>query len=77
MNTAVEKEITRLNALIAIQDDEIMHLRERMLLDRGDEGRWLAEARSENARLRHENEQLRKRVTDLEETVSQRIQRAS
>jgi uncharacterized coiled-coil protein SlyX len=66
MNYVLEKEIARLNALLAIQDDVIMHLREKLLEDRADEARRLAEAWSENARLHYEIEQLRTQVADLE-----------
>ena len=66
MTYDLEKEITRLNAFLAIYDDEIMHLREKLLEDRADDGRRLARAWSENARLHRENKQLRRHIADLE-----------
>ncbi len=59
MKAELEKEIERLNALLAIEDDEIMLLRERLLEAHSDAQRRLAEASAENARLRQEIEQLR------------------
>ena len=64
MKAELEKEIERLNALLAIQDDAIMHLRERLLEAHSDAQRRLAEASAENARLRQQNEQLRERIVD-------------
>ena len=64
MKAELEKEIARLNALIAVQDDEIIHLRERWLEAHSDGQRLLAEASAENAQLRQENEQLRERIVD-------------
>jgi regulator of replication initiation timing len=61
MKAELEKEIERLHALLAIQDDAIMHLRERLLEAHSDTQRRVAEASTENARLRRENEQLRER----------------
>ena len=62
MKAELEKEIERLNALLAIEDDEIMLLRERLLEAHSDAQRRLAEASAENARLRQEIEQLRERL---------------
>jgi len=64
MKAELEKEIERLNALLAIEDDEIMLLRERLLEAHSDAQRRLAEASAENARLRQQNEQLRERIVD-------------
>ena len=64
MKTELEKEIERLNAIIEVQDDEIMHLREKLLEAHSDAQRRIAEASVENARLRQENERLRERTVD-------------
>ena len=64
MKGELEKEIERLNALLAIEDDEIMLLRERLLEAHSDAQHRLAEASAENARLRQEIEQLRESIVD-------------
>ena len=62
MTSELEKEIARLNALIAVQDDEIMHLLERLLEAHSDAQRDHAQ----NSRLRQENERLREQIIHLE-----------
>ena len=64
MKAELEKEIERLNALLAIEDDAIMLLRERLLEAHSDAQRRLAETSAEIAQLRQENEQLRERIVD-------------
>jgi hypothetical protein len=65
MKVELEKEIGRLNALLAIEDDAIMHLRERLLDAHSDAERRLAAASAENVRLRQENEELRQENEQL------------
>ena len=69
MKAELEKEIERLNALLAIEDDEIMYLRERLLEAHSEGQRRLAEASAENVRLRQENEQLRQENEQLRERI--------
>jgi regulator of replication initiation timing len=66
MSYELEKELTRIGALLAGQHEEFKQSSEKLLDYYRELRRWLAEASAENMRLRHENERLRKCAADPE-----------
>lgn len=64
MTYELEKEISRLRAVLGDRGSDLDLLREMLLKASRSVRRWLAEASAENVRLRHENEQLRKRLVE-------------
>ena len=64
MTYELEKEISRLRAVLGDRGSDLDLLREMLLKASRSVRRWLVEASAENARLRYENEQLRKRLVE-------------